>query len=414
MSGLMKCRSALMPIVKPPLMVHLKLLICPSLIQNSSEAHEHTCDRKEKGTRKDRSLTGGRFILDMGKTEVVTTSQQGQWWRNCGEEKSVEVIVRELFSLQSPEIRKIPPGHFVQQAGPCEVFVSGRACGMKRMPVLPSGWVTVDAVAVGGPKYLEAVENPRWKVMFRSGSSKGDIVVREGRSLESTETAVLECGAIVEQSGPHEILEDGIVRMPITFSKFGANCADHISPGTDVGTGWVTCDASAQGGPKFFEPFEDDHEHAPSLKAAPAEVSRMTGKFVEGNCANSGLASWNKERTWKVVNLTHNDQRLAVTARAEPCKPGSGRVLAEDNLIGWLSDGDIIEQAGHSKKVRGFMVMPVRVVHSSGLDNDTIGWVTRRAVDKTKDGLEETWMVELSNGQETERGDRRKHRRRQV
>eukprot|EP00414_Alexandrium_minutum_P010477 CAMPEP_0113836674 /NCGR_PEP_ID=MMETSP0328-20130328/9597_1 /TAXON_ID=39455 /ORGANISM="Alexandrium minutum" /LENGTH=51 /DNA_ID=CAMNT_0000805087 /DNA_START=9 /DNA_END=160 /DNA_ORIENTATION=- /assembly_acc=CAM_ASM_000350 len=25
-------------------------------------------------------------------------------------------------------------------------------------------------------------------------------------------------------------------------------------------SGWVTCDASAQGGPKFFEPWQDEQE----------------------------------------------------------------------------------------------------------------------------------------------------------
>merc|ERR1719230_2565995 len=128
----------------------------------------------------------------MGKTEVMLGSQKGAWWRNCGEGR-LDVLVREQFALTSTELWKVPPGHYVQQGGPCEVFVNGQACGLQRMPVLPRGWAKVDATAVGGPRYLEPVRSPRWKVIFSSGSNRGDIVVRSDVSLESEEVAVLLC-----------------------------------------------------------------------------------------------------------------------------------------------------------------------------------------------------------------------------
>lgn len=416
MIGLMKCRDLMLPIAKPPEMVHFKLLVCPSFNQDAPEGGEQEPresrrpgDRKGKGKGKDKNnQRGGRFVQDMGKTEAMHNTQRGQWWVNCGVDTQLEVVVRELFSLQSTEIWKIPPGHFVQQAGACEVFVSGRASGLQRMPVLPRGWVTVDAVAVGGPKYLEPIRVPRWKVVFRSGSSKGDIVVREGLSLESEECAVLLYGTRVDQSGPQEVLDDGIVRMPITFSEMVRNGPDAaLAP--RIGSGWVTCDATSQGGPKFFEACIEEPEPplqiASSLNIAPEEASNAAGNAAASGAAQS---SWDKNRTWKVVNLSPNDRKLAITVRAEPFQPGTGRIPAEDNLVKWIQDGDIVEQVGHSKKVRGYMVMPVRVLSSSEPDNGTTGWVTRRLVDKTRDTPDETWMVELRNGEEAERGERRK------
>ncbi|CAK0809849.1 unnamed protein product [Prorocentrum cordatum] len=75
------------------------------------------------------------------------------------------------------------------------------------MPVLSRGWATVDATAVGGPRYLRPVRAATWQVVFTSGDPRGDIVVRESLSLESPEVAMLFCGAVVEQSGPQEVEE---------------------------------------------------------------------------------------------------------------------------------------------------------------------------------------------------------------
>lgn len=416
--GLLNCRDAMMPIAKPLEMIHFKLLVCPrsdAAEVGDADAREsrRAGDRKGKGKGKDKN-SKGRFIQDMGRTEVMTNTQKGQWWRNCCEQTALEVIVREHFSLQSQEIWKVPPGHFVQQSGPCEVFVSGKANGLQRMPVLPRGWVTVDATAVGGPMYLEQTRVPRWKVVFRSGSSRGDIVVREALSLESDEVAVLLYGTRVEQCGPQEV-HDSIVRMPITFTEMVRSPSDPSSFSPKLSTGWVTCDATAQGGPKFFEPCVDEDEPpqtqlAPTLGASASEAPFVGGNAA-GSVANSGPNTWDKNRTWKVVNLARDDRKLAVTTRAEQFAPGSGRIPPEDILVRWLSDGDIVEQVGHSKKVRGYMVMPIRVV-SADSDENTSGWVTRRLVDKMRDSPDETWLVELRNGEEAERGDRRKPRRR--
>jgi len=435
--GLMSLRAAMLPIEKPTETSHLKLLICPGLAgeaaEGDGEADEHREQQRDhrrggggregKGKGKDKGGgRGGRYVQDMGRTEVMAGSQRGQWWRNCGE-RQLDVIVRRDFELTSPEIWKVPVGHYVQQAGPLEIFVSGQANGLQRMPVLPRGWVTVDASKVGGPKYLEQVQTPRWKVVFQSGSSKGDIVVRAGLSLETEEIAVLLCGATVEQAGPQEVLEDGIVRMPVTFlHNTGGEAADGQRAQGVARTGWVTCDATSQGGPRFFEPcgeesmawsereaFRNAMMQPPSGQGSAAAASgnsRPLGEARDGG-------SWGKNRMWKVVNIGTEVQRsLPVVNRPEPFAPTHGRQPPDDMFVKWLNNGDIVEQVGHSKKMRGYMVMPIRIGPEEE-EKDAIGWVTRRLVDKTRDGQEDVWFVELRNGTEAARNDRRRQRRRQ-
>jgi len=419
--GLLNLREAMLPIEKPKEVAHLKFLICPSLAgdvpepdrdnydqrdaRDARRSSAENVDRKGKGKGKEKGSKGGRYVPDMGKTEVMPMPQRGQWWRNCPE-NALDVIVRDQFSLQSTELWKVPPGHYVQQAGPVEVFVSGPAEGLQRMPVLPRGWVTVDASAVqfGGPKYLEQVRRPRWKVVFQSGSNKGDIVAREACSLESEEVAVLLCGTRVEQSGPQEINHDGIVRMPISWPEGAGRDPSNPSRPPIRRGGWVTCDATAQGGPKFFEPCVDEEAEAPK----PPEEHESAAADRHGG---GGGGNWDKNRMWKVVGLgTDPSRALPVVSRMEPYAPGTGKVPPDDMLVRWLADGDIIEQVGHSKKMRGYMVMPVRLPDADAGGGVT-GWVTRRLVDKTRDGPEDTWFVEIRNGVEADR-DRRRNRRR--
>ncbi|CAD7957046.1 unnamed protein product [Amoebophrya sp. A25] len=175
------------------------------------------------------------------------------------------------------------------------------------MPVEPRGWVTADATEAGGPKYLEAVidtcgsgnsfyragpcglptstggvggggvgvpgnetrrsitdpawsavpkgnveplappstSDPKrdrdkifWQVVFRSGSDRGDIIVRKTIDLQSDEVEYLFCGEQVEQIGSLQQKLAGVPRMPVRTQKGN--------------TGWVTLDATAKGGPKFF------------------------------------------------------------------------------------------------------------------------------------------------------------------
>jgi len=369
-----------------------------------------TADRKGKG--KDKTLrAGGRLIPDMGRTEAMPNWQKGQWWRNIGQE-NLDVIIRDQFYLVSPEVGKIPPGHYVQEAGPVEVFVEGQASGLQRMPVFPRGWVTVDASAVGGPRYLEPVRTARWKVVFSSGSNNGDIVVRDAVSLESDEVAVLTHGTVVEQGGPQEVFKDGIIRMPINFASDGRN-----SSGKSRQNGWVTCDASAQGGPVFFEPCPEDNDLVDTTwvpNATPAESGPGTigGFGIEKPTAGG---SWDKNRTWRVVNLGRD--HLPVVTRAEGYPPGGNdkRMPPDDMVVRWLGDGDLVEQVGHSKKTRGFMVMPIRFLSRSENDDPppegeaADGWVTRRLVDKDKNGAEFHWFEEVRpEGQEARRPRNRK------
>jgi len=421
---LCRIRELMLPIEQPAETLHLKKLNCPrtledgppleSVVQPDTRGQFRstagTADRKGKGKGKDKTLrAGGRLIPDMGRTEAMPNWQKGQWWRNVGAE-NLDVVIREQFHLVSQEIGKIPPGHYVQEAGPVEVFVEGQACGLQRMPVQPRGWVTVDASEVGGPKYLEPVRSARWKVVFSSGSNKGDIVVRDAVSLESDEVAVLVTGTVVEQGGPQEVLKDGIIRMPINFSD-GRNSSGK----SRQGRGWVTCDASAQGGPTFFEPCPEDIDQAEATWA-PNATQAENGPSTLGVEKPAAGGSWDKNRIWRVVNLGPGDN-LPVVTRAEGFPPGGNgsRTPPDDMVVRWLGDGDQVEQVGHSKKTRGYMVMPIRFLMGSETgapaEGEAVeGWVTRRLVEKVRDSAElQHWFEEVRpEGQEARRPRNRK------
>ncbi|CAE8696443.1 unnamed protein product [Polarella glacialis] len=420
LTRLMDFRQAMLPISKPAAVVGLKFLICPGSGYDGGEAeHEpdrdrlRGGDRSRKGKGKEKgSGKGGRFIPEMGKTDIMPGSQRGNWWRNLGAD-GLDVIVREQFLLTSDELWKVPPGHYVLQAGPLEVFVSGPASGLQRMPVQPRGWVTVDASSVGGPCYLEKVRSPRWKVVFSSGSSKGDIVVRASVSLDSEEVAVLTCGTMVEQNGPLESTEDGIIRMPIMFAEGVGREPSSASQPPRTRSGWVTCDASAQGGPKFFEPVAPPESivHRTAPPPPPPAAARPNGDGDAGGEDEPGEGpgapvqnSWESNRVWKCVSLeeTSGDKQLVMVTRAEPYAPGTGRLPPEDIIVRWLVTGDMVEQTGHSKKSRGYMVMPVRLLQaadgSKTFDKVYEGWVTRRVVDKSRESPAGSWFVEILDG----------------
>lgn len=148
--------------------------------------------------------------------------------------------------------------------------------------------------------------------------------------------------------------------------------------------------------PSFFEPCNaDDDRQAVELAAVSVQ--------------NAAGTSWDKNRMWKVVNLEpENDRQLPVVKKVEPYAPGTGRVPAEDIVVRWLKNGDVLEQVGHSKKMRGYMVMPVRLTSADGASKDEEvleGWVTRRLVDKARDHGGE-WLQEVREGGR----DRRKPR----
>lgn len=422
-TGLLTCRQAMLPIKKPQEMRHIKLLIVAGLVPAFDDGEDDEKDRGRTGPNrpggggkgKGKGRGGGRNVPDMGRTEVLLGTQRGTWWRNITD--SSEVVVREGFSLQSTVLWSLPSGQYVQQGGPVEVMVTGQAEGLQRMPVLPRGWVTVDATAVGGPRYLEKASTPSWRVVFTSGSSKGDIVVREAVSLESEEVAVLWAGDVVDQNGPREVLEDGIVRMPVSFREAGQLPQ---SPPTVVG--WVTIDATAQGGPKFFEAAPDSKKShvvkeagrrvpekeavAESRAPAPTPVPESEAeaaaqeepKPVEEPKNNKEpvedrLTSWSRNRIWKVTNLPA-DSKLPVVTRAGPFGPGSTREPPEDTIIKTLQTGDKVEQVGHSKKVRGYKVMPVQVEGKDG--SPETGWVVQRFVDKTRGERGDQWFEDVT------------------
>merc|ERR550514_1167631 len=97
-----------------------------------------------------------------------------------------------------------------------------------------------------------------------------------------------------------------------------------------------------------------------------------------------------RNRTWRVVNM-HGDQQVPVVVRAGPFGPSgnpANRPPAQDQVVKMLSNGDLVEQFGHSKKVRGYKVMPVR---PAGGEEQWEGWVAQRLIDKGRD-REEAWF----------------------
>jgi len=322
----------------------------------------------------------------MGQTQIVTKTEKNQWWRNICQ---VNVLVRDSCSLHSTEIFTIPPNQYVQQGGHCEVFISGRAKGLQRMPVLPRGWVTVDATEVFGPKYLEPVRTPRWKVVFSVGSSTNDndVIVRKAMLLDSEEVGGLVKDTCVIQAGP-QVLSDGILRMPICLDGLQMSGAY-----PSVSTGWVTCDARAQGGPQFFEPCCDDEEAAPFSHQTEAEGQDGAEKHHK---------TW-KIRTFRVVNvdMTNGGIGIPVVSHAEVYSPNMDRKPPDDIVRKWLQNGDVVHQIRHSKKVRNHKVMPVRI-------DDVEGWVTRGIVCKNKgQGSEKNknraqcWFEEIQSTEES-------------
>merc|ERR1719215_603709 len=108
------------------------------------------------------------------------------------------------------------------------------------------------------------------------------------------------------------------MRMPINFSD-GRNSSGK----SRQGRGWVTCDASAQGGPVFFEPCPEDNDLVETTWAPPATQAESGAGTIGGFGIDKPTAggSWDKNRTWRVVNLGPRDH-LPVVTRAEGYPPG--------------------------------------------------------------------------------------------
>lgn len=80
----------------------------------------------------------------------------GARWRVLHSDKFQDVIVRETIEVSSREVRRVCPGEEVLQRGG-SVRVSS---GLVRMPIEPTGWVTMHARHIGGPSFLEEVSRP--------------------------------------------------------------------------------------------------------------------------------------------------------------------------------------------------------------------------------------------------------------
>jgi len=235
--GLLSCRAHMcVDDTKPSAMAHLKFLSTgkpsPSPVSSRSKKSRNG-DAVEAVEEQPPEVPE----YDPEATEAVADDRgAGAWWTVL-----TVVIVRETLSLWSDQIKSIEPGAVLQQAGPAQQFVSGAVRGVVRLPIEPHGYVTADASSAKGPRFLRAIDPPTWRVNYVSGQICGDVLVRAGVGLESERIKVLKRDDIVEQTGASELLDKGILRLPIKFVKGG-----------QVTTGWVSQDASGAGGPIFL------------------------------------------------------------------------------------------------------------------------------------------------------------------
>lgn len=269
---LLQCR-AVMPSnsPKPAEVAHLKYLATASSGHGKKhKSHKASASKAQASTpaledaaQNDASgSAGGIMAPEVHDGELAEVFEEaggaGSWWRILGQD---EMLVRKDISLFSQELRRLKPGSHVQQSGHARRFVSGQMNGIVRLPVRPSGWVTADARAAGGPRFLEPTEAPRWLVVYESGLPHGDVLVRAGSDLDSKEVAVLRHGDVVEQIGSQET-HSGVVRMPVavpegaaTLQGAGADAKSRGRGGSSPpsgATGWVTVDARGAGGPVFL------------------------------------------------------------------------------------------------------------------------------------------------------------------
>lgn len=207
--------------------------------------------------------------------EVLEMLRPWASWRVCGEEK---LVLREDVSLWSQVVGHLEPGGWVQQAGPAKRLLDTPTRGLIRMPVrqlqeVAGSWATVDARALGGPRYLEPA--PQWEVVYQSNSPYGDVVLRQALALDSDVVAILSLGDVVEQLGPPQEQDGtsttagGILRMHVSLVPGGRGAAAHKTPELNATApandpccwatpcptaGWVTVDATRASGPRFLKP----------------------------------------------------------------------------------------------------------------------------------------------------------------
>lgn len=267
---LMVIRQGLEPekLTKPAEVQHLKFVDNLTLQKSMSSSTKSRRYRDTEVQSEDESEDVSEGQPHEESDVAPWTGKRSSWWRvhaSLGE----NLVVRAGLSLSSAELLRIKPGEVVQQAGTARMlrYSAGhsRQGGCIRLPVKPRGWVTADATRAGGPRYLVSANAPRWRVVYSSpNSSEGDAIVRSDVEINADEVAVLYCGDVVEQAGPSETREKGLVRMPVTVviqhRKDGDDDLTN-SKSVDVSsskvTGWVTIDASPAGGPVFFKPAPD-------------------------------------------------------------------------------------------------------------------------------------------------------------
>lgn len=278
--NLLICRSVMLEneTEKPSEMANLKVVetrLCnfpaaPSTSKRSRANKEHsTREHREAPAPSDDSGDSASDGEHGDQTRPASWSgKPGSWWR-VHNQLGEELLVRDGVSIKSLEVRRVPPGELVQQGGLARSLVSGPAKGCIRLPVRPSGWVTADATRAGGPKYLVRASVPRWRVVHcpadgkgGKGGKEGCVIVREEESLKSEEVLTLQKGDVVEQAGPVAVLDDGIIRMPVTATVIRRSDVENgeypeRAPASGKAIGWVTVDASAAGGPTFFKPVAE-------------------------------------------------------------------------------------------------------------------------------------------------------------
>mmetsp|Transcript_158943 Transcript_158943/g.281737 ORF Transcript_158943/g.281737 Transcript_158943/m.281737 type:complete len:448 (-) Transcript_158943:42-1385(-) len=136
-------------------------------------------------------------------------------------------------------------------------------------------------------------------------------------------------------------------------------------------------------------------------EADPVDASDEAAPVVASSTDSS--SHYTKNRTWRVINLQDEGELketgIPCVSVAKAFCPDIASDPREDIVVRWLKNGDLVQQIGHSKKIRGFVVMPVRLFATADgtqcNEDEQDGWVTRCSPDKVKDAGEGVWFEEV-------------------
>jgi len=134
----------------------------------------------------------------------------------------------------------------------------------------------------------------------------GEVIVREGISIDSAEKCRIDAGQLVTQVGAdEEIQETGIIRMEISFQLGEESCS-----------GWVTKTAESVNGPRYFYPPRQ-------------RESTISGIHTNGH----GKGRWERTTTNTSLDRTDMVHHVEHEARISYTAPSTGPSTPSGTLL---------------------------------------------------------------------------------